>query len=151
VGILGEEETAFRSYVAKLQDDLLRAKSGAAITENEYERMKGFMPDPSQGPEQFKAQLRIFVDQYQQLLNDKVDSAFKVRRDRSPEALKSVEATYKAPTKAQGAQTPAAQPRQGTEPTQSTTLPTGSGASPERPAAATHRYNPQTGKIEVVK
>jgi hypothetical protein len=112
-GQLSAEETAFRSYVAKLQDDLLRAKSGAAITENEYERMRSFLPDPSQNPEQFRSQLEIFTDQYQQLLNDKVDSAFRTRRQQDPEALKAVTPSHQRSSKSQKAQAPAAQPRQG--------------------------------------
>lgn len=65
-----------------------------SYSDPEYERMRGFLPDPTQNPEQFKAQLKIFTQQYQQLLNDKVDSAFKARRDRSPDALKTVAPSY---------------------------------------------------------
>jgi hypothetical protein len=63
-GQLSPEETAFRSYTERLKDDLLRARSGAAISEKEYERMLGFLPDPTQNPGQFQTQLRIFTDQY---------------------------------------------------------------------------------------
>lgn len=65
-----------------------------SYSDPEYERMRGFLPDPTQNPEQFKARLKIFTQQYQQLLNDKVDSAFKARRDRSPDALKTVAPSY---------------------------------------------------------
>jgi hypothetical protein len=48
------------------------------------------------------------MEQYQQLLYDKVDSAFKARREQSPEGLKTVEPTYKAPAAAEKKPAPAA-------------------------------------------
>jgi hypothetical protein len=46
-----------------LADQLLRARSGAAITETEFVRLRALMPDPRSPYKKFKSDLRLFLEE----------------------------------------------------------------------------------------
>jgi hypothetical protein len=54
-----------------MADQLLRARSGAAITEPEYVRMRSLMPDPRAPLPKFKSDLRLFRTELQQIYKAK--------------------------------------------------------------------------------
>ncbi len=59
-GMLGDDETQFRRISANIADQLLRARSGAAITESEFTRMSKIVPQPTDSAPQFRAKLKDF-------------------------------------------------------------------------------------------
>lgn len=59
-GQISDEEVEFRQIVADVKDSLLRARSGAAITESEYRRLSRITPNVTDMPRVFKAKLRRF-------------------------------------------------------------------------------------------
>lgn len=63
-GVVGlpEQQTQFYALVRDNQDTLLRARSGAQINEQEYQRLKRFLPDPTDPPKTFKAKLNRYKD-----------------------------------------------------------------------------------------
>lgn len=57
---LGEPETIFRQSLKDVSDQLLRARSGAAINESEYKRLNAMLPQPTDEPQVFAAGLKRF-------------------------------------------------------------------------------------------
>jgi hypothetical protein len=52
-----DEKVAYRQILATVLNQLLQARSGAAINEHEYQRIKGELPDPDDPQQVFKAKL----------------------------------------------------------------------------------------------
>lgn len=69
---LGEKEVIFRQSIKDANDQLLRARSGAAITEQEYNRLAGMLPKPTDEPQVFRAGLKRFKDQMNALRSEKL-------------------------------------------------------------------------------
>lgn len=57
---LDKNEVTFRESLSDLQDQLLRARSGAAITREEYQRLTKILPKATDEPEVFKTGLARF-------------------------------------------------------------------------------------------
>lgn len=57
LGTLGDEEATFRSAIAEFENELLKLRSGAAVTENEYKRFKKEVANTNVSPDQFLATL----------------------------------------------------------------------------------------------
>jgi hypothetical protein len=55
------EEVEFRRSILEMADDVLRARSGAAISESEYKRVTGFLAQLSDEPTTFKAAMERVV------------------------------------------------------------------------------------------
>lgn len=53
LGKLGQDESLFRSAIAEYDNELLKLRSGAAVTENEYKRFKNEVANVNTSPEQF--------------------------------------------------------------------------------------------------
>jgi len=60
LGTATPEQVKFYAYVNDMQDALLRARSGAQINEQEYSRLKGFLPEVNVPWTTFKARLDRF-------------------------------------------------------------------------------------------
>lgn len=59
-GQTGQREVVFRRVVQDMKDQLLRARSGAAITQQEYERLSGLVPNVTDADTVFQAKLLGF-------------------------------------------------------------------------------------------
>jgi hypothetical protein len=68
---LGDNETSFRQSLADVKDQLLRARSGAQINEQEYQRLANMLPAATDEEKVFKAGMGRFRDQLQQIIGDK--------------------------------------------------------------------------------
>lgn len=62
-GLNNPDQVAFYADTRDLGDMLLRARSGAAITEDEYARLSKLVPTPNLPPDVFRARLARFKDQ----------------------------------------------------------------------------------------
>lgn len=62
-GNISPEEVEFRTTLADLQDSLLRARSGAQINEQEYKRLKRFLPDYIDPSNVFETKLKRFNEE----------------------------------------------------------------------------------------
>jgi hypothetical protein len=60
-GNASPEEVEFRRSILEMADDVLRARSGAAISESEYKRVTGFLAQLSDEPTTFKAAMERVV------------------------------------------------------------------------------------------
>lgn len=60
---LPEKQVKFYSYVNDAKDALLRARSGAQINEQEYQRLVGFLPDANLPEKNFEARVKRFEEQ----------------------------------------------------------------------------------------
>lgn len=69
---LSEREVVFRQAIKDANDQLLRARSGAAITEQEYNRLASMLPKPTDEPKVFRAGLKRFKDQMTALRSEKL-------------------------------------------------------------------------------
>ncbi|HYE89534.1 MAG TPA: hypothetical protein VEA38_00885 [Terriglobales bacterium] len=84
------EEVAFRRTVLELADDVLRARSGAAISETEYKRITGFLATLTDEPTTFKAAMERVVTE----TTDQMKTAVKLattpasKLDPTPKATK---------------------------------------------------------------
>lgn len=70
-----DEAVILRAATADISDQLLRARSGAQINEQEYQRLKALLPDVSTNIETFLARLQRF----EQELNTVIQSRFRGR------------------------------------------------------------------------
>lgn len=68
VGGLPEDQNQFYADVNDLADMLLRARSGAQINEQEYQRLTRLVPTPNMPPSTFNARLKRFETQIEQVL-----------------------------------------------------------------------------------
>lgn len=64
---VGKKETTFRQTLANISDQLLRARSGAQINEQEYTRLSGLLPKATDEPQVFKAGVERFKKEMAQL------------------------------------------------------------------------------------
>ncbi|MGI9297841.1 MAG: cell envelope integrity protein TolA [Gammaproteobacteria bacterium] len=71
-GQISDDEVELRQVVADVKDSLLRARSGAAITESEYRRLSAIVPNITDQPNVFKAKLRRFRRNLQRLRSSKM-------------------------------------------------------------------------------
>ena len=69
-----EKEVIFRQIVKQLGDDLLRLRSGAQINEQEYQRMKGFLPKLTDPDWVFLSNLESVSDYIENLIEIKEDA-----------------------------------------------------------------------------
>ena len=70
-GFIDDNEVAFRSDVASLKDQLLRARSGAQINEAEYQRLQKELPDVTQPKNVFDARMMAFKQRLQDVIKAK--------------------------------------------------------------------------------
>lgn len=70
---LGQQEVTFRNALKDASDQLLRARSGAAINEAEYQRMIEILPKATDEPQVFMAALQRFENQLRALIKDKTE------------------------------------------------------------------------------
>jgi hypothetical protein len=80
---VGEKEVTFRQSLKDISDQLLRARSGAAINEAEYERMIGILPKATDEPKVFEAGVKRFEDEMKALLDSRVNLSRTSRKDLS--------------------------------------------------------------------
>lgn len=66
-----DEQVKFYSFVRDMKDALLRARSGAQINEQEYQRLVKFLPDEYLPDKSFKARLERFEEQVNIVLESK--------------------------------------------------------------------------------
>lgn len=75
LGTIGEDESVFRSTVQRFQNELLKARSGAAVSEQEFERLKRETLDFSLNPKTYMAKLKSNRDfirrKYNRMLQNK--------------------------------------------------------------------------------
>jgi len=71
LGSATPDQSKFYAYVRDNQDALLRARSGAQINEQEYNRLVNFLPDPNLPAPTFKARLERFEDETRIILSKK--------------------------------------------------------------------------------
>lgn len=69
---VGEQETQFRLALTDAGDILLRARSGAQINEQEYGRLKGILPKPTDEPNVFNAALNRFENELRSIMQAKI-------------------------------------------------------------------------------
>jgi hypothetical protein len=69
LGLLGKEESIFRTAISEYQNELLKLRSGAAVTVPEYERFKKEVADVNSSPDQFKT---VLARQRKYLENKKI-------------------------------------------------------------------------------
>jgi hypothetical protein len=69
---LGTKETTFRQTLANISDQLLRARSGAQINEQEYSRLAGLLPKATDEPAVFNAGVSRFQSEISQLKNERL-------------------------------------------------------------------------------
>ena len=62
IGAIGEDEAVFRSYAQRFQNALIKANSGAAVTENEMQRMVKETFDFKLSPQTYLAKMRSNLD-----------------------------------------------------------------------------------------
>ena len=74
-GNAGQREVVFRRVVADMKDQLLRARSGAAITQQEYERLATMVPNITDNEETFKGKLLGFRRAMDQSKQRKLETA----------------------------------------------------------------------------
>jgi hypothetical protein len=60
IGTTAEEQVKFYADLQSVRDELLRAKSGAQINEQEYQRLKSILPDEYKADNSFKARMDRF-------------------------------------------------------------------------------------------
>jgi hypothetical protein len=60
-GMLGDQEAMFRSAIATFENELLKLRSGAAVTESEYERFRKEVANTNVPVDQFVATLKANV------------------------------------------------------------------------------------------
>jgi hypothetical protein len=70
---LTKQEVVFRQAIKDANDQLLRARSGAAITESEYSRLAGMLPKATDEPGVFQASLERFRNQTKTLRDAKIN------------------------------------------------------------------------------
>lgn len=68
---LGNKETVFRQSIADVADQLLRARSGAQINEQEYKRLRGMLPKATDEPQVFRAGLQRFENELNNTIQSK--------------------------------------------------------------------------------
>lgn len=68
---VGTEETTFRTALQDASDQLLRARSGAQINEQEYGRLRAILPKATDEPQVFLAALDRFEGELRSLLEKK--------------------------------------------------------------------------------
>ena len=71
-GQITDEEIELRQLVSDIKDTLLRARSGAAITESEYRRLSRITPNVTDQPNVFRAKMRRFKRSLQLLRDQKL-------------------------------------------------------------------------------
>lgn len=71
-GQISDEEVEMRQIVQDVKDTLLRARSGAAITVQEYNRLSKIVPNITDQPNVFKAKLRRFRRNLERLRSAKL-------------------------------------------------------------------------------
>jgi hypothetical protein len=74
-GNASPEEIEFRKIVLEMGDDVLRARSGAAISEREYDRIAGFIANLSDEPTTFKTAMGRIVKESTALMESTVNLA----------------------------------------------------------------------------
>lgn len=74
-GDISTEEVQFRQKLKDVTDQLLRARSGAAITEGEYNRLAKMLPQPTDPPNVFQAKLEGFAEATQRLRDERLRTA----------------------------------------------------------------------------
>ena len=67
-----DNETQFRLALTDAGDMLLRARSGAQINEQEYDRLKGILPKPTDEPGVFSSALSRFETELRSVLTQKI-------------------------------------------------------------------------------
>ena len=70
LGWLKGDEKTFRSALAGFKNDLLKIRSGAAVTDNELKRISQELPDSVDSPKQFKAAFDRAVTQFRNAKNN---------------------------------------------------------------------------------
>jgi len=139
-GLMGEtdraklrEAAAFRSQIMTNFNQTLRDMSGAAVTQNEFERIRGQMPAPNDGPTVFAAKMQASIDlaqaairRQQYFLQNGIPFNDAIAAQMPLEQFLS------------------ARPLQGP----ALGAPTGQGASTPVSPGAERRYNPRTGTLE---
>ncbi len=70
-GITGSKEVSFKRIVNDLSDRLLRARSGAQINEQEFERLTKIVPRLDTAEVVFEAEMKSFIDELDKILNTK--------------------------------------------------------------------------------
>ncbi|MDD5060669.1 MAG: hypothetical protein PHN44_00090 [Candidatus Marinimicrobia bacterium] len=95
LGILGTNETAFRTAIANIQNITLKDRSGAAVTVPEFERFKKEVVRTQAQPKQFMATLQRMRDFTQNELSTSLDIYSRTKQDVSGfEDLKKPIQTY---------------------------------------------------------
>jgi hypothetical protein len=74
-GNASQREVVFRRIVQDMKDQLLRARSGAAITQSEYERLSQIVPNVTDADETFQAKLLGFRRALDQAKQSRLDTA----------------------------------------------------------------------------
>ena len=59
-GVITDKEVEFRTFSQSLENQLLLLRSGAAITETEYQRLRAELPNPTNAPNVFAQKAKTF-------------------------------------------------------------------------------------------
>jgi len=87
-GNISTQEVQLRRSVADMKDTLLRARSGASITQQEYTRLRGLVPNITDQPTVFEGKMQGFARAIEQLREAKLRVATTARgtlREKTPE------------------------------------------------------------------
>lgn len=100
--MFSDEEAAFRAQVENMKDSLLRMRSGAAITESEYQRLSSFVPNLNAltSETEFKGKLKQFKTELARAIDSKkqaMGEAGVVVRDQAAAARDAVPAAKTKP------------------------------------------------------
>lgn len=98
-GMVGSQEAVFRSAVADIQDMLLRARSGAQINEQEYQRLLKIAPNINFGVEDFLASLGRFKKVVEGLRAEKLKLATTPKKELGKQKLQAPTQAKKATDK----------------------------------------------------
>lgn len=71
LGTASKDQVKFYSWVRDIQDSLLRARSGAQINEQEYQRLANFLPDPNLPSKSFEARAERFKQELDIVMEEK--------------------------------------------------------------------------------
>ena len=74
-GRIGPDEVMFRQNTSDMQDALIRARSGAQTNEHEYDRVIAIAPKIGDQPEVYKAKLKNFMKQLENLKQKEIAAA----------------------------------------------------------------------------
>ena len=80
-------EQSFRSTVNDIQDMLLRARSGAQISPQEFTRLAAIAPNLGMAPENFLRRLAEFEAEFEAVIRSKKKLATTARRELATKAL----------------------------------------------------------------